>query len=272
MTETASESVSLRSVRTRAEGDVGRVILDRPHAANSLDLKVITEVAEAAELLVADGARVLIIESAITTFSAGMDLHAAPEVLSLAPDVQARWLAAFINGFERLDRLGVPTIAKIDGACAGAGVTLAAVCDLRVATQRSTFWLPEIALGVPMATEGFARVARLVGLTRAAELVLTGRRMRGAEALESGFLTAVVADKAELEHQATEWCTALGQIPPILAGVTTRQLRDLADSAMSRPNSGVDLLVLASLDRASKAASRSFVESRVGHAASSDVD
>ena len=93
-------------------------------------------------------------------------------------------------GFTRLSS-PKPTIAAIDGHCLAGGLELALWCDLRVATTASTFGCSERRWGVPLIDGGTQRLPRAIGMARALDLILTGRTIAAAEALEIGLLTAL---------------------------------------------------------------------------------
>ena len=96
-------------------------------------------------------------------------------------------------GFTRLSS-PKPTIAAIDGHCLAGGLELALWCDLRVATPASTFGCSERRWGVPLIDGGTQRLPRAIGMARALDLILTGRTIAAAEALEIGLLTRVADD------------------------------------------------------------------------------
>jgi enoyl-CoA hydratase/carnithine racemase len=92
-------------------------------------------------------------------------------------------------------RLPVPVIARIDGYALGAGLELACACDLRVASERSMFGMPEVKIGIPSVVEA-ALLPKLVGHGRARRLLLTGETIAASEALSWGLLDVVVAHEA----------------------------------------------------------------------------
>lgn len=119
-------------------------------------------------------------------FSAGTDVRD-----HLPPDLE-KMLAAFHAVFRKIDALGLPTVARVDGAALGGGCELACFCDWVFATPKSSFALPEIKLGVfPPAAAAF--LAGTIGARRAADLVLTGRTVMPEEAAAMGLITKVSA-------------------------------------------------------------------------------
>ena len=102
-----------------------------------------------------------------------------------------------------LRNLAVPVIARIDGYCLGAGLEIAASCDLRVASARSTFGMPEVRVGIPSVIEA-ALLPRLIGWGRSRELMLTGRQVTAEEALKWGLVERV-APIGDLDSAVDEW-------------------------------------------------------------------
>ena len=94
-----------------------------------------------------------------------------------------------------------PVVAAIDGYCFGVGLELALACDIRIATDRSRFALPEMKLGMIPGSGGTQRLARLIGLSRAKYHILTGERITGQQALDWGLTSHNCADADELEKQ-----------------------------------------------------------------------
>ena len=114
-------------------------------------------------------------------------------------------------GFTRL-RASKPTIAAISGWCLAGGLELALWCDLRVATESARLGFTERRFGVPLIDGGTQRLPRIVGVGRALELILTGRVVEAAEALDWGMVTEVVAPGRHLER-ALEIAEGLAAFP-----------------------------------------------------------
>lgn len=118
-------------------------------------------------------------------FVGGADIH---EMAGLEP-ASAR---AFITGLHRLCAAvrdaPVPVVARIEGHCYGAGLELAAACDLRVAAEGASFGMPEVHVGIPSVIEA-ALLPGLIGAARARDLVMTGRRIDAREALDWGLIS-----------------------------------------------------------------------------------
>ena len=127
------------------------------------------------------------------SFCAGADLKATDTMAARLMSEEGPM------GFTRLTP-SKPTIAAISGFCLAGGLELALWCDLRIATETSTFGYPERRWGVPLIDGGTQRLPRIVGLGRALDLILTGRMIDTAEAHSMGLLTEVVAPEAHMER------------------------------------------------------------------------
>ena len=125
------------------------------------------------------------------------------EMAALTPERARTFITGLHGVCDRLRNLPVPVIARIDGYCLGAGLEIAASCDLRVASHTAVFGMPEVKVGIPSVIEA-ALLPRLVGSGRARELVMTGRTMDAAEALRCGLVERVTPTQ-HLDGAVDEW-------------------------------------------------------------------
>jgi enoyl-CoA hydratase len=191
-------------VRYERKGAAAVLTIDRPQARNAVDDATAKALRRGYEDFEADEeARVLVLTGAGgVAFCAGFDLK------SEGLDVDD---PAGPMGFTRLTP-SKPTIAAIEGWCVAGGLELALWCDLRVATQGSTFGCFERRWGVPLVDGGTQRLPRVVGMGRALDLILSGRPVPAEEALAIGLATEVVAPGAHLER-ALELAEKLAAFP-----------------------------------------------------------
>jgi enoyl-CoA hydratase/carnithine racemase len=179
-------------VRKRLDAGIEILRLDRPQARNALDSAALLELEAALAELAADAElRVLVVSTTSSAaLSAGADVA---ERLDAAAGV-AR-MEAFARLYAAVDAFPAPTVAVCVGHCVGAGAEIATACDLRVAGDNLRMAWPGGRLGVPV---GPARLAPLVGLSRAKELILTGRAIGMEEALAIGLVHRTApAERAE---------------------------------------------------------------------------
>jgi enoyl-CoA hydratase len=183
------------TVRTERQGTVTLVIIDRPERRNAVDGPAAIALTEAFTAFDRDeGARVAVLAGAGGTFCAGSDLKAMAEGEFPAPTVEGPPPL----GPTRM-QLTKPMIAAIEGGAFGGGLELALWCDLRVAAQDAELGLVNLPKGLPCLDGGSVRLPRLIGQGRALDLLLTGRRVPAAEALQIGLVTRLAAPGTALQ-------------------------------------------------------------------------
>jgi methylglutaconyl-CoA hydratase len=134
--------------------------------------------------------RVIILQSAVDrVFCAGADLK---ERVAMNPTEVASFVFGLRSAFTAMEQLPMPTIAAIEGAALGGGLELGMACDLRVAGDAAILGLPETSLAIIPGAGGTQRLPRLVGLSKAKELVFTARRITPEEAKDIGLVDRVV--------------------------------------------------------------------------------
>lgn len=195
--------------------------LNRPHKLNAMSHETFDALATAVAAARADRAvRVVVVTGAGATFSAGADISMVKEFGDphLAPEdfrTRLRGLQAVFDAVERLEK---PVIAAINGPCVGGGVDLALACDLRIAVRDAFFLVPEVRLGLIPDLGATQRLPRLVGVARAKEMILTGRRFAAEECLAMGLLNRVVEPQA-LNSAVGEMAADLKAGAPMAVGV-----------------------------------------------------
>ena len=172
-------------------GRIARVTIDNAAKLNTLNRSLMLELVEQIERLDADPALRLVIVSGAgeRAFVGGADID---ELVALDQDSARDFITLVHRCCDGWRRLAVPVIARIDGYALGAGLELAASCDLRVASARAQFGMPEVRIGIPSVVEA-ALLPQLIGHGRARRLLLTGEPIDAAEALAWGLLDAVAA-------------------------------------------------------------------------------
>jgi enoyl-CoA hydratase len=173
------------------DGAVAVITVNRPQVLNALNFSTIDDLRRAALALKHDaGVRAIVITGAgEKSFAAGADINE----LAVQSPAQGKELA--LRGqhvFDLLENLGKPVLAAINGYALGGGCELALACTLRVAADTARIGQPEINLGIIPGYGGTQRLARLVGKGVALELLLTGKQITAAEALQIGLVNRVV--------------------------------------------------------------------------------
>lgn len=226
-------------VLTRSEY-VATIKLNRPDALNALSPAVLESiVAHCEELADDDNLRVVVLRGAGRGFSAGADVQTF--VTKLQSDDSASLADLGRRATEALGGLPQPTVAAIHGPCVGGGLVLAAACDVRIAAASTTFSVPELELGIPLAWGGMAHLVRLVGETLAADLVLTCRRFGANEAQAAGLLTRVVPD-ADFDPEIEAFVELVQSRPAGVLRTTKQQLTRLREGTFDAAEDASALL------------------------------
>lgn len=176
------------------EGAVAELRLDNPEKLNALTVPMLEALeAHCAALERDEAVRVVILTgTGEKAFCAGADITAWGP---MAPFAFARhWVREGHRIFDRLARLGKPTIAALNGHAFGGGLELAAACDIRVITPRATLALPEAGIGIVPGWSGTQRLARLLPEPAIREMALFGRRIGAERAVALGFVAEVAED------------------------------------------------------------------------------
>jgi cyclohexa-1,5-dienecarbonyl-CoA hydratase len=170
----------------KADG-VAQITFDRPKH-NVLDIEMMNElIAELNGLVSDDELKCLVLNGAGPSFCAGV------EVADHKPEMAADMIETFNRIFELIDRLEVPVIASVHGACLGGGMEVAIACDIIVASENAQFGQPEIKLGF-LPPYAAVRLPYLVGPSKAMEICTTGKRYSAQEAQQMGMVAYVVED------------------------------------------------------------------------------
>jgi enoyl-CoA hydratase/carnithine racemase len=196
--------------------------LRRPEALNALSTELCREVLAA--LLQVDhdpAARVLILTGEGRAFCAGADLK---EREGAAPEAIWRHNRSIFQIPLELERLAVPVIAAINGFALGGGCEVALGCDLRWAANTAEFGCPEVTRGIIPAAGGTQRLWRLIGPSRAMQLILTGQRINAEEAHRTGLVDAVVA-AGELMHAVGGLARTIAANAPLAVRSAKRAIR-----------------------------------------------
>ena len=178
----------------RGEAQVARVTIDHPEKLNVLGreaLRQLTDAMRAIELN--DGVRAVVVTGAgPKAFIGGARIE---ELAALDPASAREFITLVHDACAAMRDYPLPVLARINGYCIGAGLELAAACDLRIASSNATFSMPEVRLAIPSVVEA-ALLPRLIGTGRARWLVLTGESIDAREALDWGLVERVVAPEA----------------------------------------------------------------------------
>jgi enoyl-CoA hydratase/carnithine racemase len=211
------------SVSFGGEGGVGTITLDNP-PANSYDLSVMSEFSDAVDQAIASDARAVIVRSASPKFfSAGADVK---KFLDGDVDSNMQMIRVSQGAFKRMAGAGQIFIAHINGHALGGGLEITLACDVRLANS-GTYKLGthEVTLGLLPGNGGTQRLTRLLGPSRAMDLLLTGRTFSPDEALAWG-LVAAIYDPEEADGSVREYAQRFAAGPALATASIKRCVHD----------------------------------------------
>ena len=217
--------MSYDGFRVERDGAVATVTLDVPDKLNRVSIAARDQLAAVFEELGADDAvGVVVLRGAGPAFTAGGDVAG---FLGTSPIVLSR-LHENVAAPERCPK---PVIARLHGYVFGVGLELALACDFRLAAEGTELALPEVKLGMIPGSGGTQRLARLIGLGRAKDVIMRGRRVGAEEALALGLVTEVVPE-AELDAAVARLVEELSALSPLALRTAKRVLNSAYDGPL----------------------------------------
>lgn len=178
------------TIELTRNGAIAVITLNRPEALNALNFSIIGELGRTIDHVAASDARALLITGkGEKSFCAGADIK---ELVGRTLTEQLRGARLGQQVFAKLDALPMPSVALLNGFAFGGGLELALACTFRLATSNVKLGLPEIKLGLIPGYGGTQRLPRLIGESRALELIMTGKAINAKQALELGVLNRLV--------------------------------------------------------------------------------
>ena len=211
-----STEPALVHTERRADG-VAVVRLDNPKV-NALSSELLRQLEAAATALADDPPGAVVVTGGDRLFAAGADIAEFG-----GPDEAREIGGQFLQAFDAVASIPRCVIAAISGFALGGGCELALACDLRIASTRAKFGQPEVLLGIIPGGGGTQRLARLVGPSKAKELILTGRQVGAEEALRIGLVDEVV-EPTDLDDRAHALAAQLAAGAVVAQGLAKRAI------------------------------------------------
>ena len=218
----------MAEVETQSDGGVMTITLNRPEVLNAFDSAMHEAFRAALEEAQEPDVRAVVLTGAGRGFCVGQDLN---EFKEAAGDIGERLRSTYNPNVLALRGLEKPVIAAVNGPAAGAGLSLACACDLRLAASSATFVPAFISIGLVPDTGATYFIERLLGYSRAFEWLCSGRRLSAADAHAWGLVAEVVAD-GRLSDRAAELAASLAALPTRALGMTKRLLERAALSSL----------------------------------------
>jgi enoyl-CoA hydratase len=215
-------------VETTLDGPVAHVVLARQEQRNALSTGMIEElVSRLGDLATQPEERVVVLKGTGTDFCAGADfaeLASAPS----SPDA-VDYGRAFEEALRAIGSHPAPVVAQVHGAALGAGCQLVVACDLALAAEDAVFGIPSARLGVLVNYENIERLVLAVGPKRAAEVLLTARRLSGSEAATWGLINEALPRDA-LESRVADVARMIAEAAPLSIQGSKRGIRVAVES------------------------------------------
>ena len=212
-------------------GAVATIIFNRAQTRNALTFDMYERLMLVCDGIPEDGSvgAVVITGAGDRAFAAGTDIEQF-RGMETAADAMA-YEALIESALGAVERCPVPTIAAMAGACTGGGAAIAAVCDLRLATEDLKFGVPVArTLGNCLTAKNLSRLCALIGEARVKDLIFTGRLVGSGEALAAGLVSEVLPDHAALMVRTAELAEQLVDRAPLSLRATKEALRRLRES------------------------------------------
>jgi len=183
---------TMKYVQLEPIADIAVIKINRPEALNALNTDVILELSRTLDIIgVDDGIKAVIITGVgERSFCAGADIS---YMVNITPIMAEKYASAAQDVLNKIEKLEKPVIAAINGFALGGGCELAMVCDIRIASSNAKLGQPEVTIGIPPGWGGTQRLLRIVGPSKAKELIFTGRTIAAEEAEKIGLVNKVIA-------------------------------------------------------------------------------
>ncbi len=248
------------TIQLTKEKGIATAVISRPEALNALNKQVLIEIDEMIDQLQSDPEiRVLVITGDGRSFVAGADI-ASQSVLNVEEGRQ--WGEYGSKVFRKIEKSPIISLAAINGFALGGGCELAMCCDLRIASTKAKLGQPEVSLGITPGFSGTQRLAKLVGVAKAKELIFTGKMITGEEAEKIGLVNQVV-EPENLMEKTYEMANQILKNAPLAVKYSkmaiNRSLETHLDAGIESEN---DLFAMCYATKDQKEGMQAFLEKR----------
>lgn len=193
--------MATQNVSFEIQNFIGIIKISKPETLNALSTNILTQLNDTLDKVIENKElRVLIITGEGRAFVAGADI-AEMKNMSREEGFEYGKFGSYV--FRKIELLPIPVIAAINGFALGGGLELAMACDIRIAGDKAKMGQPEVGLGITPGFSGTQRLARIVGLGRAKEMIFTAQHIRADKALEIGLVNSVVPQEELMKETLT---------------------------------------------------------------------
>lgn len=210
-------------VKYETEGNVGIITIDRPKALNALNSAVLDDLEAVFDAVDQNEIRCLILTGeGEKSFVAGADIG---EMSDLSKAEGTAFGKKGNDIFRKIEAFPIPVIAAINGFALGGGCELSMSCDIRLCSENAVFGQPEVGLGITPGFGGTQRLARIVGIGRAKEMIMSARNIKAADAYRIGLVNQVYPLE-ELMPAAKKMAAGIAKNAPIAVRASKKAIND----------------------------------------------
>jgi enoyl-CoA hydratase/carnithine racemase len=220
--------MTIEGVILEKKDHIAVITVDIPQSRNALSVPIVKYIDSLVDEVIANKEiRCLMITGGgEKSFIAGADIR---KLVEMSPEESRYSIEVGHKLFSKIETMDIPTIAAVNGYCLGGGLELAMCCDIRVCSANAKFGLPEINIGMIPGWGGTLRLPRLIGESRAKNMILRGKMITAEEALDYGLIAEVYESVAALREQAYELAKELASRAPITMKMDKRLIYDAAN-------------------------------------------
>ncbi|MBP1663616.1 MAG: 3-hydroxybutyryl-CoA dehydratase [Bacteroidetes bacterium] len=211
------------------EGFIATITINAPKTLNALNVEILNELSNVFDKLNTDeSVRVIVITGTERSFVSGADIQSMTGMGYADAKAFAELGASVLRKIETLQK---PVIASVNGYALGGGCELAMACDIRIASTKAKFGLPEVSLGITPGFSGTQRMSRLIGFAKAKELIFTGKIINAVEAMNIGLVNKVV-EPGLLTEEVMTMAQAIAVQAPVAVVNAKKAINDGWDLCM----------------------------------------
>ena len=211
------------------DGFVGVVTINRPKALNALNSEVLKEIEATFDAIDLDATRAVVLTGAgDKSFVAGADIG---EMSTLTKAEGEAFGKTGNDVFRKIETFPIPVIAAVNGFALGGGCEISMSCDIRICSENAIFGQPEVGLGITPGFGGTQRLARIVGVGKAKEMIYTAFNIKAEEAYRIGLVNAVYPQE-ELMDAAKKLAAGIAKNAPIAVRACKKAINDGLDAVM----------------------------------------
>jgi 3-hydroxypropionyl-coenzyme A dehydratase len=183
---------TMKYIQLEPQADIAIIKINRPEALNALNTDVIFELSRTIDIIGVDDDIKAVIITGVgeRSFCAGADISYMVNITPIMAEKYASSAQEVLNKIEELEK---PVIAAVNGFALGGGCELAMVCDIRIASSNAKLGQPEVTIGIPPGWGGTQRLLRIIGPSKAKEMIFTGKMISAEEAEQIGLVNKVIA-------------------------------------------------------------------------------